>query len=61
MIDPGDHHGTHVLLDEGHLWGKKPVAIPIKAVSKIGREVQVSLAKDGKVRDLREVDLGDPE
>jgi hypothetical protein len=23
VIDPSDHHVTHVLLDEGHLWGKK--------------------------------------
>ena len=33
VIDPGDHHVTHVLLDEGHLWGKKRVAIPIKVVT----------------------------
>ena len=29
VIDPTDHQLTHVLLDEGHLWGKKTVAIPI--------------------------------
>jgi hypothetical protein len=23
VMDPSDHHVTHVLLDEGHLWGKK--------------------------------------
>ena len=28
VIDPTDHHLTHVLLDEGHQWGKKRVAIP---------------------------------
>jgi hypothetical protein len=32
VVDPNDHHVTHVLLDEGHLWGKKRVAIPITAV-----------------------------
>jgi hypothetical protein len=23
VIDPSDHHVTHVLLQEGHLWGRK--------------------------------------
>jgi len=35
VIDPGDHHVTHVLLQEGHLWGRKDVAIPITAVTEI--------------------------
>jgi sporulation protein YlmC with PRC-barrel domain len=60
VIDPSDHHVTHVLLDEGHLWGKKRVAIPIGAVTRIGDGVQVSLAKD-EVRDLPSVDLDDSE
>jgi sporulation protein YlmC with PRC-barrel domain len=55
-IDPGDHHVTHVLLEEGHLWGKKRVAIPIKAVSRMGDEVRLNLTKD-EVRDLPPVDL----
>jgi len=36
VIEPGSHHVTHVLLQEGHLWGRKEVAIPIGAVAKIG-------------------------
>jgi sporulation protein YlmC with PRC-barrel domain len=56
VVDPADHHVTHVLLDEGHLWGKKRVAIPIGAVSKIGYEVQVSLTKD-QLRELPDVNL----
>jgi hypothetical protein len=36
VIDPSDHHVTHVLLDEGHLWGEKRVAIPISAVTRVG-------------------------
>jgi sporulation protein YlmC with PRC-barrel domain len=32
VIDPRNHHVTHVLLEEGHLWGRKEVAIPITAV-----------------------------
>lgn len=59
-VDPGDHHVTHVLLDEGHLWGKKRVAIPISAVRRIDDEVRVNLTKD-EVGDLLPVDLNDAE
>ena len=30
-IAPHNHHVTHVLLQQGHLWGRKEVAIPIGA------------------------------
>ncbi len=33
LVDPGDRHATHVLLQEGHIWGRKEVAIPISAVT----------------------------
>ncbi len=56
VIDPGDHHVTHVLLDEGHLWGEKRVAIPISAVRGVDDGVRLSLTKD-EVRDLPPVDL----
>jgi hypothetical protein len=59
VVDPGDHHVTHVLLDEGHLWGKRRVAIPIGAVTGVVDGVWLSLAKD-EVRDLPSVDLDDP-
>lgn len=55
VVDPSDSHVTHVLLDEGHLWGKKRVAIPIAAVVKVNDGVRVSLTKD-QVRDLPAVD-----
>jgi sporulation protein YlmC with PRC-barrel domain len=60
VIDPGDHHVTHVLLDEGHLWGKKRVAIPIGAVNDVKDGVRLSLTKD-QVRDLPPVDLDQPD
>ena len=60
VIDPRDHHVTHVLLDEGHLWGKKQVAIPIGAVTGVGGGVQLDLTKD-QVRDLPPIDLADQE
>jgi sporulation protein YlmC with PRC-barrel domain len=36
VVDPGGHQVTHVLLQEGHMRGRKEVAIPIGAVTKIG-------------------------
>jgi hypothetical protein len=60
VIDPSDHHVTHFLLDEGHLWGHKRVAIPISAVAEVGAEgVRVSLSKD-EVRDLPPVEVTEP-
>lgn len=59
VVDPNDHHVTHVLLDEGHLWGQKRVAIPIGAVTRVDDGVRLSLAKDD-VRDLPEIEVTDP-
>ncbi len=42
---------THILLDEGHLWGKRRVAIPIGAVASFSDGVRLSLTRD-EVRDL---------
>jgi len=57
VIDPKDHHVTHVLLEEGHLWGKKEVAIPIGAVRDVATDgVQLKLTR-AEVRDLPPVDL----
>jgi sporulation protein YlmC with PRC-barrel domain len=60
VIDPRDHQVTHVLLDEGHLWGQKRVAIPISAVTGVEDGVRLNLSKD-EVRDLPAVDLDQPE
>ncbi len=56
VIDPTDHRLTHVLLDEGHLWGKKTVAIPIGAVTDVTDGVRLSITKD-EVGELPPVDL----
>ncbi|MGI8506011.1 MAG: PRC-barrel domain-containing protein [Solirubrobacteraceae bacterium] len=56
IIDPADHHVTHVLLDEGHLWGQKRVAVPISAVTSVADGVRLNLTKD-QVRDLPPVDV----
>jgi sporulation protein YlmC with PRC-barrel domain len=61
VIDPRDHHVTHVLLQEGHLWGRKEVAIPISAVSRVDNDgIQLSIAKAG-VQDLPPVDIDHPD
>lgn len=56
VIDPADHHVTHVLLQEGHLWGRKQVAIPIGATSRIENGIRAELTKE-QVHDLPPVDL----
>ena len=45
------HRVAHVLLGEGHLWGKRRVAIPVSAVADFSDGVRLSLARD-EVRDL---------
>ncbi len=57
VIDPKDHHVTHVLLGEGHLWGKKEIAIPIGAVKDVtAYGVRLNVTRD-EVRDMPPVDL----
>jgi hypothetical protein len=46
VIEPKSHGVTHVLLEEGHLWGHKQVAIPIGAVSDINGGIRLSLSVD---------------
>ncbi len=59
VIDPRNHHVTHVLLKEGHLWGRKEVAIPIGAVTGTDDGVQLSLTKH-EVGNLPPVDVQHP-
>lgn len=56
-VEPSGHHVTHVLLQEGHMWGRKKVAIPIDAVTKLGTLIiHLSLTKH-QVKDLPPVDV----
>jgi sporulation protein YlmC with PRC-barrel domain len=59
VVDPDSHHVTHVLLQEGHLWGRKEVAIPIGAITGAADGVQLSLTKQ-QVEDLPPVDIEHP-
>lgn len=55
-MDTRDEQVTHVLLDEGHLWEKKTVAIPIGDVASVADGIHIDLSKD-EVRDLPEIHL----
>jgi sporulation protein YlmC with PRC-barrel domain len=49
-VDAG-HKVTHVLLHEGHLWGRKEVAIPVSAVTAVDGGIRLNLTKQ-QVEDL---------
>jgi hypothetical protein len=51
---------THVLLQEGHLWGRKEVAIPITAVAGTSDGIRLKIAKQ-EVQDLPPVDIDHPD
>jgi sporulation protein YlmC with PRC-barrel domain len=46
LVNPGDDRVTHVLLQEGHLWGRKIVAIPISAVTGVDAGIRLNLTKE---------------
>ena len=60
VVHPETGHVTHVLLQEGHLWGRKEVAIPISAVNTTVDGTQLKIAKQD-VEDLPPVDISHPE
>jgi sporulation protein YlmC with PRC-barrel domain len=61
VIEPRSHHVTHVLLQEGHLWGRKEVAIPISAVASVDDDgIKLSITKH-QVQHLPAVDIKHPD
>jgi sporulation protein YlmC with PRC-barrel domain len=57
VVEPGGHQVTHVLLQKGHMPGRKEVAIPIGAVRKIGTLlIHLSLTRH-QVKDLPPVEI----
>jgi sporulation protein YlmC with PRC-barrel domain len=59
VIDRGSRHVTHVLLQEGHLWGRREVAIPISAVASTSDGIRLRISKQ-EVQDLPPVDVDHP-
>ena len=55
-IDTGTGALTHVLLREGHAWGRRDVAIPFDAVVGLDDGIRLSLTRE-QVRDLPPVDI----
>ena len=52
VIDSGSHQVTHVLLQEGHVFGRKVVAIPIGAVTGVNENgIQLNITRQ-QVKDL---------
>ena len=51
MVNPADEKVTHILLQEGHLWGRKQVAIPVSAVASIEDGIRLNITKR-QVEDL---------
>ena len=56
VVGSSDHRVMQVLLEEGHLWGHKDVAIPISAVATVDDGIRLNVAKH-EVQDLPSVDL----
>ncbi len=45
VVNPDDQQVTHVVLKEGHLWGRREVAIPISAVTAIDEGIRLNITK----------------
>jgi sporulation protein YlmC with PRC-barrel domain len=46
MVDAGSRRATHILLQEGHLWGKREVAIPWGSVTSLEGGVYLNLTSE---------------
>lgn len=57
VIDSERHQVTHVLLQEGHLWGHSEVAIPIGAIAELDGGIRLRIDKQD-VQDLPAVHVG---
>jgi len=55
VVNHDDHKVTHLLLKEGHLWGRKEVAIPVSAVASMENGIRLSITKR-EVEDLPALD-----
>jgi sporulation protein YlmC with PRC-barrel domain len=59
VVDRESHKVTHILLQEGHLWGRKEVAIPVSAVASVDAGIRLSITKK-QVEDLPPLSQGHP-
>jgi hypothetical protein len=59
VVDRANHQVTHILLQEGHLWGRKEVAIPVSAVDSVEEGIRLNLTKK-QVEELPPLSQGHP-
>ena len=59
VIEPGNHHVSHVLLQEGHVFGRRQVVVPIGAVTEVIDGVQLNITKQ-QVENLPPVNIDYP-
>jgi hypothetical protein len=59
FVNPADNKVTHVLLQEGHMWGRKEVAIPVSAVASVDAGIRLNITKQ-QVEDLPPLNQGHP-
>jgi len=45
IVDSGDHRVTHLLLREGHLWGRREIAIPVSVVTSADPVIRLNITK----------------
>jgi sporulation protein YlmC with PRC-barrel domain len=57
VVDPADNKVTHVLLQEGHMWGRKEVAIPVSAIVSVDAGIRLSITRQ-QVEDLPPISHG---
>lgn len=56
VIEPRDGHVTHILLQDGHFWGREEIALPISAVATMNAGITLRISKQD-VQDLPPVDV----
>jgi hypothetical protein len=56
VIDGSSHQVSRFLLQEGHLWGRKRVAIPIQALAGLDTGIRLNLTKE-QVQELPPAEL----
>lgn len=45
IVDRGEHRVTHILLREGHLWGRREIAIPVSVVTSADPVIRLNITK----------------
>ena len=45
IVDHGDHRVTHIVLREGHLWGRREIAIPVSVVTSADPVIRLNITK----------------